>query len=187
MGRRNRSIFDKQGNLYFITTTVENFLKIFSLNESYPLILINSLKHQIIEHDATLIAYVIMPNHLHLILYIPNGESVSDFMRDFKKYTSTKIRQMLDCQNYKDLVERLRSNAKGKKNRVFKFWMDRFDDLIITTEKTLGVKINYIHNNPIKERLVDKPEDWKFSSARNYILDDHSIISVSTSLEVKEV
>ena len=186
MGRRNRSLFDKQGNLYFITSTVEGFLKIFSLNESYPLILLNSLKHQIKEHNATLISYVIMPNHFHMIIYIPKNESISDFMRDLKKYTSTKLRQRLERDKLQSLVEVLRFNAKGKKNRVFKFWMDRFDDLIITTEKTLGIKMNYIHYNPVKAGLAEKCEDWKFSSARNYILDDHSLIYVSTSLEVAE-
>jgi REP element-mobilizing transposase RayT len=187
MSRRNRTISDKQGNVYFITTTVKDFLKIFSLNETYPLILLNSLKHQLKEHGATLFAYVIMPNHIHLVIYLPKNESVSDFMRDFKKYTSTKVRQQLEHDNYTKLVEALRIDSNGKKPRVFQLWMDRFDDLIITSEKTLGIKINYIHNNSVKAGLVEKCEDWKFSSARNYTLDDHSLISVATSLEAREV
>ncbi len=187
MSRRNRAIFDKQGNVYFITTTVKDFLRIFSLSEHYPLILLSSLKHLIKEHKATLLAYVIMPNHIHFVIYLPKGESVSDFMRDFKKYTSTKIRQQLENDNYTKLVEALRIDSTVKKPRVFQLWMDRFDDLIITTEKTLVIKINYIHNNPVKAGLAEKCEDWKFSSARNYFSDDHRLIFVSTSWEVEEL
>ena len=187
VSRRNRTIFDKQGNVYFITTTVIDFLKIFSINDNYALILLDSLKHQIKEHRATLLAYVIMPNHLHLVIYIPKGESISDFMRDFKKYTSTKIRQQLERDKYNKLVETLRITSNGRKPRVFHLWMDRFDDLIITTVKTLGIKINYVHNNPVKAGLVEKCEDWKFSSARNYFSDDQSLIYVSTNWEVEEM
>lgn len=58
--------------------------------------------------------------------------------------------------------------------------MDRFDDFVIESEDTLQVKIEYIHNNPVKAGLVDRPEQWEFSSARNYILDGHSVIEVMT-------
>jgi hypothetical protein len=75
-------------------------------------------------------------------------------------------------------------NAERKKNQVFKLWMNRFDDLVIENDKTLQIKIEYIHNNPVKAGLVDQPEQWEYSSARNYILCDHSLISVSVDWEI---
>ena len=101
-------------------------------------------------------------------------------MRDFKKYTSTKVRQQLEKERRYSILERLRINATGKKNQVFKLWMDRFDDLVIENEDTLRVKLEYIHNNPVKSGLVEDAEEWEFSSARNYKFDDHHIIQVST-------
>jgi hypothetical protein len=59
-------------------------------------------------------------------------------------------------------------------------WKDRFDDLVIDSEQTLRVKIEYIHNNPVRAGLASNPEDWKYSSARNYLSDDHSILPVAT-------
>jgi hypothetical protein len=59
-------------------------------------------------------------------------------------------------------------------------WKDRFDDLVIESEETLRVKIEYIHNNPVRAALVSDPEDWRYSSARNYLRDDHSILPVAT-------
>lgn len=56
--------------------------------------------------------------------------------------------------------------------------MKRFDDEVIRNQKMFWTKLKYIHNNPIKAGLAEKPEDFKYSSARNYVLKDHSIIPV---------
>jgi len=132
------------------------------------------------EHQSELIAYVIMPTHFHLIPLMKIGESISDFMRDFKKFTSTKIRKLLEEEGYNEIVEQLRLNAAGYKNQTFKLWMDRFDDVIVITEKVLQTKVNYIHYNPVKAGFVSKMEDWKYSSARNYLFEDHGVIEINT-------
>lgn len=179
MGLRGRKHLDKLGNVYFVTTTVMNFDKIFSLGNQYCDIIISSLKHLISEHKVQLLAYVIMQHHIHLVKYFPQGESLIDFMRDFKKFTSTEIRKQLERDNKVHIIERLRMNAIKYPKQKFKLWMDRYDDLIITTEKTLHTKVDYIHMNPVKAGLVKNPEDWLYSSARNYILNDNSIIEVN--------
>lgn len=61
-----------------------NWGNIFSLGDRYNEIIIDSLKHLLKEHQSELIAYVILPTHLHLIPLMKKGESISDFMRDFK-------------------------------------------------------------------------------------------------------
>ncbi len=182
MARRGRKEFDKLGNTYFITTTVLNFIKIFPLNEKYYDILIETLKHVIKEHSATLIAYVFMPNHIHFIVYMPEGESISDLMRDFKKYTSFRIKKELESDNKLYLIEKFKEFS-GTGN--YKLWKDRFDSQIIVTEKVLTTKINYIHFNPVKAGLVSEMTNWKYSSASNYYKDDHSLIEVSTNWEYK--
>ncbi|MBI4548574.1 MAG: transposase [Ignavibacteriae bacterium] len=205
-----------------------NFDPVFSCGDRYYFILVDSLKHVIAEHRATLFAYVLMLSHVHLIIALPPGESISDLMRDFKKYTSTRIRQQLEQEGEVAWVERLRANigspahagptaltggvrtsvltqesnvrrklltsrlgtklqtspSVGRKRQVFKLWMDRFDDVVIYTEKMLRVKIKYIHDNPVRAGLVQEPEDWKFPSARNYTLGDQSLIYVATDWEL---
>ncbi len=179
MGRRGRKDFDKQGNTYFITTTVINFIKVFSISNEFCNVIINSLKYLIKEHKASLIAYVVMPNHLHLILLLPEGESISNFMRDFKRHTSVKIKELLIFNGKDSLVQKLvELSGTGK----YKLWMDRFDDFIVTEQKTLETKINYIHNNPVKAGLVSEMTEWTYSSARNYYLDDNSVIEISKTV-----
>ena len=60
-----------------------NHDNIFLIGRKYNLIVIDSLKYLLNEHKSELFAYVIMPSHLHLVLYIPAGESIIDFMRDY--------------------------------------------------------------------------------------------------------
>ena len=57
-------------------------------------------------------------------------------------------------------------------------WQEGFHPKLITSEKMLLQKIEYIHNNPVKRGIVSLPEHWMFSSARNLILNDHSIIQI---------
>lgn len=94
MSRRGRKENDKSGNIYFVTTTVMNYQKILTLKESYTKMVIESLKYLIAEHKAILFAYVIMPSHIHFIIRMRTNESISNFMRDFKKFTSKELRSM---------------------------------------------------------------------------------------------
>jgi putative transposase len=178
MSRRFR-IFNKVANLHFITSTISNHKRIFAdgniCNDSYCVIIINSMKHQLVEHKANLIAYVIMPSHLHFIVFIPEAESTSDFIRDFKKYTSFNIRNQLYHDRNYDMIEIFR---EASPTGGCKIWTDRFDDKIIVTEHALKTKIDYIHDNPRRAGLVKEITDWKYTSARNYYLDDNSIIEV---------
>lgn len=184
MGLRGRSIFGDQGLVFFVTTTIVHHDPILGFGRHYYLILLESLKFVLSKYQAALFAYVFMPSHIHLVIAMPEKKSISDLLRDFKKYTSTRIRQQLEKDCKSDTIICLRMNAKGKRNQVFKLWMERFDDLVIENDKKLQIKIDYIHNNPVKAGFIDLPEQWEFSSARNYILGNHSLISVSVDWEM---
>jgi len=165
MARRGRKETDKQGNIYFVTTTIVSFARILTLNECFPQTIIDSLKYLVREHRAFLIAYVVMPSHIHFIVEMPEGESISDFMRDFKKYTSKEIYRLVVANGHEELAQRFRENSD---TGGIKVWMDRFDSKIIETEKFLLQKINYIHDNPVRAGLADEVTDWLYSSARDY-------------------
>jgi REP element-mobilizing transposase RayT len=175
---RGRLKFDKMGYCYFITTTLFKFERLFSLGDEYNMIIINSLKHQIKKHNTELYAYVIMPTHIHLLFRLAQSESIIDFIRDFKRDTSNEIKLQLQKDNKNEILERLKSYSRGYKNQKYKVWMDRYDDVMISTEKAFNIKMNYIHANPVKSGLVENMEDWKYSSYRNYIFNDHSIIKI---------
>ena len=178
MGLRGRKVFDLQAHTYFITTTVMHFARVFSLGESYNIILRDSLRYVVHVHSARLFAFVFMPSHLHLLIDLPDAESISDLMRDFKKFTSTKVRQQLDKDGHAIWIDELRRNASGR-GHIFKLWEDRFDDVIVETEPSFSTILEYIHDNPVRAGLVKRQEDWPYSSARNYISNDFSFLEVS--------
>ena len=99
-------------------------------------------------------------------------------MRDFKKYSSVQIKEELYAEENQRLISIFRNNAIGYKGQDFKLWMDRFDRVGIYTPQILKQKVDYIHFNPVRRNLVKDILDWKYSSARNYYLDDHSVIKV---------
>ena len=65
--------------------------------------------------------------------------------------------------------------------------MKRFDDEVIRNNKMFWTKLKYIHNNPVEAGLVNNPEDYKYSSAGNYILGEHSVIIVDTEFAGMEI
>lgn len=179
MGRRGRSILDGQANTFFVTTTFVDFARILSFGKMYSEILRDSLKYVLTKYSVKLFGYVFMPSHIHLVIYIPEGQSISSLMRDFKKYTSTRIRQQLEMDGHEDWIEKLRRNAAGQK-QLFKLWMDRFDDVVIRSDRVMKSKINYIHLNPVRAGLVDEAEDWEYSSARFYAGKPDDFLPVSS-------
>jgi len=116
-----------------------------------------------------------MPNHIHLLLHVCEGKSISDFMRDFKKYSSVQIKDVLTENKMLDLLSQLNEG-----DNEFSLWKDRFDSVQVYSERVMETKLNYIHYNPVKAGLVEEMTDWKYSSARNYFLEDQTVIHVST-------
>ena len=90
-----------------------------------------------------------MPSHIHLLIYI-DGNLLAGFMRDFKKFVAQKVATDLGIV----------SNA---------IWMSRYDRVAIYSEEVLVIKLNYIHNNPVRAELCGLAEEWPWSSAKDYM------------------
>lgn len=92
-----------------------------------------------------LIAWVIMPNHVHVLFEQLEGEHLPDIMHSIKSFTAQKANKML-----------------GRKGQ---FWMHESFDRYIRNSRHCAAVIKYIENNPVKAGLCDSPEEWRFSSA----------------------
>ncbi len=186
MGLRGRANLTECTH-FFITTTVIDFIPVFEDANACDL-LIRNIKHYQKRYQFSILAYVIMPSHFHWISRVnPELGTISDIMRDIKKYSAWDIMEYLEKQNSEYLAN-FKIAATGYKNQKRKFWMPRFDDEVIRNEKMFWTKLYYIHNNPVEAELVREPVDYKYSSARNYIYGDHSVIEVDTSyagIEIK--
>jgi len=172
--RSRYKITEKEG-IYFVTSTIVEWIPVFSSKEYFE-ILIETLKYCRANKNLKLYAYVIMENHFHLIV---SGPDLSNIMRSLKRHSSRQMIKHLEEQNKKWLLNQLAYYKKRHKiESTYQVWQEGFHPELIFNEKMLVQKIEYIHYNPVKRGYVDLPEHWRYSSARNFVLDDHSVMEI---------
>ncbi len=177
MGFRYK-IYD-QSKTYFITSTVVGWIDVFDIKPCREVI-IDSLKYSQKEKGLVIFAFVIMKNHIHLVVQASEN-NLSDIIRDFKKYTSRTITSILiSSEELKSqwMIEQFsRYGAQCRNNETFQFWKQDNHPIELYSNKFINQKIKYIHNNPVKAGIVENPEDYLYSSASNYA-DMESVIDI---------
>ena len=164
-----------EGYAYFITTKIKDYIKVFETKPYFD-ILIENLNFYRRKFGFKLWGYVIMPEHIHLMIHLGDRNDLSKIMEEFKRYTSKQILKQLMKDKKSHLIKLFTiANPKKEKHMV---WEEGFRGLGIRSERVSNIKMNYIHNNPVKRGLVEKPEDYTYSSYRNYYCDDNSIIKL---------
>lgn len=170
-----------QDYLYFVTTTAVSHHHIF-VSDNIKHILLESFSFMRENNWIKLYAFVIMPNHLHIILRVLHGRKLFDVMRDFKKFTSKRIVQRLETENNLTVLSAIQGVGRRGGNKV---WEDGYDARDIFTAKFLKQKLDYIHLNPSQPHwnLVEHPEDYVWSSARYYLHGQKPIIKIDDVME----
>ncbi|MEK6151994.1 transposase [Flavobacteriaceae bacterium 3-367] len=156
---------------YFVTLTTVGWIDIFT-RPRQKYLLVNGLSYCQRQKGLEIYAYCIMSSHVHILCKACEGHKLSDIIRDFKKYTSKKIIQnILDYpESRREWMLELfqRACMHFKRNQRYKVWQNGYHAEIAYSNWFIKQKINYIHNNPVVEKIVARPEDYLFSSARNY-------------------
>ena len=101
--KRNRQLTYEQSLAYFISTTLSGFVNLFT-QDKYAQILIRNLNFYREKFGFKLLAYVIMPHHLHLVILPGLKGNISEIVRDFKKYTAKEIVQLLEEERQYDTL-----------------------------------------------------------------------------------
>jgi REP element-mobilizing transposase RayT len=156
---------------YFLTMTVVDWIDVFTRKE-YKLLLLDSLKYCQKFNGLEIYGWCLMTNHLHMIAKGAGQYTLSEIFRDFKKFTSKAIvKQINELPESRREWMLNRFELKGKllkRIEHYKLWQDGNHAEIIFTPYFFYEKLNYIHMNPVKTMIVKNPEDYYFSSARNY-------------------
>lgn len=159
------TISNQQG-LYFNTFTLKDRADVFTRNE-YRIIITDSLNYCIKEKGLEVYAWVLMTNHLHAIVS-SSKEDLSGIIRDFKKFTSTKIIEAIE-QNAQESRSRwllwlfIHKNEYGEITK--QLWQPGNHPEEIRTEQFFRQKMQYIHQNPVRAGWVRNEEDYPWSSA----------------------
>lgn len=153
--------------LIFITTTVRNRIPVF---KDYKLadLVVRQLKETAGYYMVSIVGYVLMPSHLHIMLGLRKAELSSRFMQSFKIITSKKLKSLLP-ESYLSIF-----SCNGE----FRFWTPRFDELGISSKKQFDIKLNYIHNNPVKAGLAKDAIEYEFSSAKDWLTEYSGLLPV---------
>jgi len=164
--------FHNPDGVYFISFAVVEWLDVFTRNE-YKNIVIDSLHYCQREKGMEVFAWCIMTNHVHLIFRSIKGQKPELLIGDLKRFTSQAIVKAI-IENPREsrkeilLEQFLKAGAKSSNVKKYQFWRHDNKPIELWNNKVIDEKINYIHYNPVEEGLVFRPEDYVYSSARDY-------------------
>jgi putative transposase len=162
---RSRYTIREPGVPHFITCTVVQWIPLFT-RKPYFDILIDSLRFCRQHKGLKIYAYVILDNHLHLVA---EGAKLSDIIRDFKSYTAKLLIPRLDQDQKAWVLNQLQYYKQSSKIKSdYQVWQEGFHPQQIVSEEMLHQKVKYLHHNPVRIGVVERPEDWVYSSARDY-------------------
>jgi putative transposase len=158
--------YNSPGHAHFLTFSCYHRLPLLS-RERTRRWLIDAIKQAKGKYKYALWAYVIMPEHAHLLVYpLVEVYNISLFLKTLKQSVARKAKHYLK-ENNRDWLDKL--TVKRGSRKVFRFWQTGPGyDRNITVEDSLFEKIRYIHNNPVRRKLVPTPQEWKWSSAGWY-------------------
>jgi len=177
-------------SLYFCTITCYDWLPLFEITDYYKQIYkwFDILKSKGIK----ITAYVIMPNHLHVILFLPNqSKTIDKVVSNWKRFMAYDIVNKLNDKKQFKILKKLESSVsekekqKGKKHQVF---MPSFDAKVLITEKFIRQKLTYIHMNPVSKKwhLADEYISYPYSSAAFYENENYNGYMITHIEEVFE-
>jgi len=154
--------------VYFVTFTIVDWLPIF-IDETAGEIVTASLNHCIQHKNLRVIAYVIMPTHLHAILFDEdfNPQRLNKTLTEYRKFTGKQLSIHVDTHYSGSFASILRAQPRTDRER--QFWQQGWHAEGIFTQSFLEQKVDYIHMNPCRKGLVHEPQDWRFSSARFWL------------------
>ena|SRR5215510_9048749 len=155
-----RYLISQDSPALFITLVTKNRLPVFRADEMKE-ILCRAIDEA--RQNFLLFAYVIMIDHLHLLTSRPT--TTSEVLRRLKGITARRVIDYLKEKNYSTSLAKLEHHER-ERNYRYSLWQTEKNVLQIFSEGMFMQKLNYIHQNPVREGLVETATDYRWSSAR---------------------
>ncbi|MFV8333673.1 REP-associated tyrosine transposase [Flavobacterium sp. GSP14] len=158
---------------HFITFTVVDWIDVFT-RQTYKDVIIESLDYCIQNKGMILYGYVLMSNHIHMLIQSQEA-TLSDLIRDFKKFTAKSILEKI--QNSPEsrrewILERFKlATESHSRNKNYQLWQYGNHPEEVYSNKFMWSKLDYIHLNPVRAGIVEKASHYVYSSASNYVSD----------------
>ena len=161
-----------RGHLHFITfTCYRRFPLLRSVRARN--IFVQLLGEVRDRYGFSLVGYVIMPEHIHLLIGEPAKGTPSTVIQVLKQRVSRRLRR-----KRRAATRQLNLTFASAGDSLPRFWQRRFYDFNVWSLKKRVEKLHYMHMNPLKRKLVDHPKDWPWSSFSFYANPEHGLIRV---------
>jgi len=174
---------EKYGDLFFLTIKSVNGLPII-LNEKYYKIILDSLRFCRENKGLKIYAYTVLLNHLHLVVMMGEGLSLSEAVGGFKKFTADQIFKQLKLDKQFDLLNEFRMNVRNDKNSDCRIWRKDCFPKVVETEKFFLQKVNYVDTNAMKHNVVKDIEEYLYTSYHNHYCDHKVVLEID---DIKEI
>jgi putative transposase len=158
---------------YLLTLNIVDKIDLF-VRPAYKRVIADALNHFIQSQGLYLYSWCLMSSHLHLVLRTNDGAAPAYFERDFKKYTTPALLKTIEMEMdlRREWMFRLFEDYGLSLRRLEKYhlWQNCSSPLRIPNDqpRLLMDRIAHVHENPVREGIVDQPESYLFSSARDY-------------------
>ena len=153
-----RGIYDDQLHAYFVTFSCYRRRRLLDHDRAKRVVL-GVLSSQLSRRKASCVGFVVMPDHVHAIVWFPIPGQLSVFVQQWKRLSSYHIRR---------LVQRRLVHYAEKIGAADPFWQAKYYAFNLYSDEKVREKLTYMHENPVRAGLVARPCDWPFSSARFY-------------------
>ncbi len=160
---------------HFITFTCyrrQSFLSTPTIRDAF----LRVLERTRLRYDVLIYGFVVMPNHLHLLISEPKQGTIATVIQSLK-IASTRYQKTHIWQRKADMGHKSQADHETQDSP---FWQHRYYDRNVRDHEEFIAALKYIHRNPVKRGLVEKPEDWRWSSYRHYALDEQGIVAVES-------
>ncbi|MBS1617209.1 MAG: transposase [Bacteroidetes bacterium] len=157
---------------YFVTFAVNGWVDVFTRNV-YRDIFCESVSYCQANKGLELYAWVLMTNHVHMIIGSAGTPAISDIVRDLKKYTSVHITRAIianDQESRKEWMLNIfgRSAADSIKHEKYLFWQENYHPVQLSNADIFKQKMDYIHDNPVRAGFVFEAPHYLYSSATDF-------------------
>ena len=161
------------GYLHFITTSCYQRLPLLNKPERRDLLLevIEGVRRR---YHFVVVGYVVMPEHVHLLLSEPERGNPSKVMQAIKQGFARRL--LVRLRSARDRRQSSLWHAPVEEGHI---WQARFYDFVVFTDRKRVEKLRYMHRNPVKRGLVLEPGQWQWSSYRYYAEGECGVILVN--------
>ena len=153
-----RRKFDDQLVCHFVTFSCHRRRRLLDLDHPKRLLL-GQFNSQLTLQSAKCVGFVVMPDHVHAVIWFPQSGQLRRFMQSWKRTSSYRIREWYRANKTRYFQEA---------DEEDRFWTPKYYAFEIESQRKLEEKLVYMHLNPVRAGLVERAVDWKWSSARWY-------------------